>query len=67
MPDTRQPGQRGSQPSDLDALVEALAWLMDDAELREQIGKSGRVVEQYDLCRSVERLAGIFAGRIEAR
>ena len=54
-------------PSDLDALVSALARLMDDAELREQIGKSGRarVVENYDLRRSVERLATIFVERLK--
>jgi glycosyltransferase involved in cell wall biosynthesis len=54
-------------PSDLDALVKALARLMDHAELREQIGKSGRarVVEHYDLRRSVERLATIFVERLK--
>jgi glycosyltransferase involved in cell wall biosynthesis len=54
-------------PSDLDALVTALARLMDDAELRERIGKSGRarVVEHFDLRRSVERLARIFAERVQ--
>jgi glycosyltransferase involved in cell wall biosynthesis len=54
-------------PSDLEALVTALARLMDDAELREQIGKSGRarVVEHFDLRRSVERLAAIFAERVQ--
>jgi glycosyltransferase involved in cell wall biosynthesis len=51
----------------LDALVTALARLMDDAELREQIGKSGRarVAEHFDLRRSVERLARIFAERVQ--
>jgi glycosyltransferase involved in cell wall biosynthesis len=54
-------------PSDLDALVTALGRLMDDAELREQIGKSGRarVLEYYNLRRSVERLARIFAERVQ--
>lgn len=54
-------------PSDLDALVEALAKLMDDAPLRERIGKSGRarILERYDLRRNVERLAGIFAKRVK--
>ncbi len=53
--------------SDLDALVKALASLMDDAELRRRIGKSGRarVVEDYDLRRNVERLAAIFAERVQ--
>jgi len=53
-------------PSDTDALVKALARLMDDAELRQRIGKSGRarVVERYDLRRNVERLAGIFTEHV---
>jgi glycosyltransferase involved in cell wall biosynthesis len=53
-------------PSDLDALVKALGCLIDDADLRRRIGKSGRarVVEHYDLRRSVERLARIFAERV---
>jgi glycosyltransferase involved in cell wall biosynthesis len=55
-------------PSDLDALVGALARLMDDAALRERLGKSGRarVEELYDLQRSVKRLAGIFAERVKS-
>ena len=55
-------------PSDVDGLIAALASLMDDAELRERIGKSGRqqVVEHYDLNRSVQTLAGIFAKRVGA-
>jgi glycosyltransferase involved in cell wall biosynthesis len=54
-------------PSDLEALVEALAKLMDNAPLRERIGKSGRmrVLERYDLRRNVEKLAGIFAERVQ--
>jgi glycosyltransferase involved in cell wall biosynthesis len=54
-------------PSNLDALVEALAKLMDDAPLRERIGKSGRtrILERYDLRRNVERLAEIFAERVK--
>ncbi len=53
-------------PSDLEGLVSALATLIDDADLRERIGRSGRtrVLEQYDLNRSVEVLAGIFAERL---
>ena len=53
-------------PSDVDALVEALGKLMDDPALRERMGKSGRarVLEHYDLRRSVEKLAGIFSERI---
>ena len=53
-------------PSDLEGLTEALARLMDDAALRERIAKSGRarVMEHYDLSRSVEKLASIFSERI---
>ena len=55
-------------PSDVDAVVKALARLMDHAELREQIGKSGRmrVVEHFDLRRSVERLAAVFVERVQS-
>ena len=55
-------------PSDLDALSAGLARLMDDPGLRERLGKSGRarVVEHYDLRRSVERLAGIFTERVKS-
>jgi glycosyltransferase involved in cell wall biosynthesis len=51
----------------VDALVNALARLMDHAELRKQIGKNGRVrvVEHYDLRHSVERLAAIFVERVQ--
>jgi glycosyltransferase involved in cell wall biosynthesis len=53
-------------PSDTDALAKALARLMDDVELRQRIAKSGRarVIEDYDLRRNVERLAAIFAERV---
>jgi glycosyltransferase involved in cell wall biosynthesis len=52
--------------SDLDALVEALARLMDDGELRGRLARSGRarVLEQYDLERNVGELARIFMERI---
>jgi colanic acid/amylovoran biosynthesis glycosyltransferase len=55
-------------PSDLDGLVGGLVRLMDDAELRERLSKSGRgrVVEQYDLQRSVEEFAAILRTRIVA-
>jgi len=55
--------------SDLDGLVEALARLMDDGELREKLAKNGRarVLEFYDLERNVGELAAIFAERIPAR
>ena len=52
--------------SDLDALVDALARLMDDGELRDRLAKSGRarILEHYNLARNVETLAAVFAGRI---
>jgi glycosyltransferase involved in cell wall biosynthesis len=52
--------------SDLDALVEALARLMDDAGLRSRLGQSGRarVLEHFDLVSNVESLATIFNDRI---
>jgi glycosyltransferase involved in cell wall biosynthesis len=53
-------------PSDLEALVETLGKLMDDAALRQRLGKSGlaRVAAQFDLQHSVERLAKTFAERV---
>lgn len=53
-------------PSDLDALVEALASLMDDAPLRQRLSSSARnvVLEQYDLRRNVEKLADIFTEKL---
>lgn len=56
-------------PSDDDALVEALAGLMDSAELRQQIGRSGRlrVRAEYDLERNVAKLAGLFGEHVGLR
>jgi glycosyltransferase involved in cell wall biosynthesis len=53
-------------PSDLHALAEALARLMDDEPLRLRLARSGRVriLEHYDLHRNVEKLAAIFAERV---
>jgi len=55
-------------PSDLDGLVDALAKLMGDVELRKRIARSGRerVQEQYDLRKNVQKLAAIFDERIRA-
>ena len=55
-------------PSDLDALVKALAKLMDDASLRERFSNSGRkrILKLYDLHRNVKELARHFAERIKA-
>jgi glycosyltransferase involved in cell wall biosynthesis len=49
-------------PGDVDALVDALARLLVDEDLRQRLGHSGRarVLECYDLRRNVERLAALF-------
>jgi len=54
-------------PSDVDALVEALAKLMDDEPLRLRLAQTGRkrVLENYNLRRNVERLGAIFAERVK--
>lgn len=54
-------------PSDVAGLGEALARLMDDADLRERLGKNGRVriLEHYDLRHNVEKLAAIFVERVK--
>jgi glycosyltransferase involved in cell wall biosynthesis len=51
--------------SDLDALVRALATLIDDDALRSSMALDGRkrILEQYDLRANVEQLAAIFAGQ----
>jgi colanic acid/amylovoran biosynthesis glycosyltransferase len=53
-------------PSDVDGLVEAMARLMADRDLRKKIAKSGRarVMEHYDLQANVGKLAGIFEERV---
>jgi glycosyltransferase involved in cell wall biosynthesis len=52
--------------SDLDALVDALARLMDDDELRNRLARGGRarILEHCDLRRNVEALAAVFSERI---
>ena len=54
-------------PADLDALVDALATLMDDPALRERLGASGRgrILEHYNLERNVEQLARHFVERVK--
>jgi colanic acid/amylovoran biosynthesis glycosyltransferase len=56
-------------PSDVDGLTDALARLIEDADLRERLGRNGRerVREHYDLNRSVDVLAGIFAERVASK
>jgi glycosyltransferase involved in cell wall biosynthesis len=53
-------------PSDLDALVRALATLIHDDTLRSSMAVNGRkrILEQYDLRANVESLAAIFAAQI---
>lgn len=48
--------------SDLEALVAALARLMDDSKLRQRLGRNARkrIVEHYNLGKNVGRLARIF-------
>jgi glycosyltransferase involved in cell wall biosynthesis len=54
-------------PSDVEGLAAAIATLIDDPVLRKRIGKSGRVrvLEHYNLRRSVEALAAIFDERVK--
>ncbi len=54
-------------PSDVEALVDALAKLIDDEPLRLRLARGGRarVLEKHDLRRNVERLAQIFADRVK--
>jgi glycosyltransferase involved in cell wall biosynthesis len=54
-------------PSDLDALADALAHLMDDKALRQRFASSGRtrIQECYDLRRNVLDLAWHFAQRVK--
>ena len=53
-------------PSDAQELADTLALLMDDPELRRELGEAGRarVSEHYDLQRNVDRLGRIFTSRL---
>lgn len=54
-------------PSDEVALAEAIARLMDDAGLRQRLGKAGRkrVIERYNLRPNVARLAEVFETQLD--
>jgi glycosyltransferase involved in cell wall biosynthesis len=53
-------------PGDVEQATEALANLIDQPELRQRLGKSGRlrVMEKYDLERNVMNLEKIFQRRL---
>lgn len=55
-------------PSDVNALADAVARLMDEPELRSRLGNNGRqrVQEKYNLQRNTSLLADLFEQRIEA-
>jgi len=56
-------------PSDSQELADTLAMLMDDLELRRELGEAGRarVGEEYNLPVNVARLGRIFSARLGAR
>lgn len=68
IPELIRDGQDGLlvAPSDTDALSGALARLMDDKPLRNQLARSGRkrVTQRYQLERNVHRLGEIFRQHI---
>lgn len=53
-------------PADEEQLADAIVRLMDDAELRQRLGRSARarVQEKYNLVRNTERLAEIYRRRL---
>ena len=56
------------RPADEAELVDAIAKLMDDPELRRKLGRSARirVQEKYELERNTERLAEIYRRRLDS-
>ena len=55
-------------PADTEGMAAAIARLMDDPQLRERLGKAGRVrvEERYQLNRNVGHLAEIFERRLRS-
>jgi len=53
-------------PSDVDGLADAIASLMDDAKLRQEIGRKARtsVLARYELSKNTQRLGDIFRKRL---
>ena len=53
-------------PSDIEGMASALGRLMDDATLRESLGKAGRlrVQQNYNLSKSADRLTDVFRRRL---
>jgi glycosyltransferase involved in cell wall biosynthesis len=67
IPEVVQHGVTGLlvSPADEAALAEAIAKLLEDADLRRRLGRNGRqtVAEKFDVERNVTRLLGEFAAR----
>lgn len=53
-------------PSDVESLTHAIALLMDNPQLRRQIGQAGRdkILQEYELQKNVIQLAKIFQNRL---
>jgi glycosyltransferase involved in cell wall biosynthesis len=68
VPELIQNGVNGclTAPSDVEGLARAIKYLLDHPEVSRQIAQSGRakVLADYNLSDSVERLAEVFARRL---